>query len=57
MACSWIPHRASRRRVRLLTVWSALFTAIVAVPAIVAEGWFGLWLLLRSGKDTARVPS
>jgi len=38
-------------------VWSALFTAIVAVPAIVAEGWFGLWLLVRGGKDTARVPS
>lgn len=26
------------------------FTVLVAVPAVVAEGWFGLWLLLRAGR-------
>ena len=26
------------------------FTAMVAVPAVLAEGWFGLWLLLRAGR-------
>ena len=30
--------------------YEALFIAIVAVPAVIAEGWFGLWLLLRGGK-------
>jgi hypothetical protein len=29
------------------------FTAMVAVPAVIAEGWFGLWLLLRAGRRTA----
>lgn len=29
------------------------FTAMVAVPSIVAEGWFGLWLLLRGGRQDA----
>lgn len=27
-----------------------LLTAMVAVPAVIAEGWFGLWLLLRAGR-------
>jgi hypothetical protein len=27
------------------------FTAMVAVPAVIAEGWFGLWLLFRAGRD------
>ncbi len=26
------------------------FTIMVAVPSILAEGWFGLWLLLKGGK-------
>lgn len=30
--------------------YQTLFTAIVAVPAVLAEGWFGLWLLLKAGK-------
>lgn len=29
------------------------FTIMVAVPAVIAEGWFGLWLLLRAGKPHA----
>ena len=29
------------------------FTVMVAVPSIIAEGWFGLWLLLRAGKEKA----
>lgn len=29
-----------------------LFVTMVAVPSVVAEGWFGLWLLLRAGKTT-----
>lgn len=36
--------------------YETLFTTIVAVPAVVAEGWFGLWLLLRGGNTrTANV--
>lgn len=30
--------------------YAAAFTAMVAVPAVIAEGWFGLWLLLRAGR-------
>jgi hypothetical protein len=30
-----------------------LFIAIVAIPSVVAEGWFGLWLLLRGGKSAS----
>ena len=30
--------------------YAGVFTAIVALPAVVAEGWFGLWLLLRAHK-------
>lgn len=30
--------------------YATLFLAIVAVPSILAEGWFGLWLLLKGGK-------
>jgi len=33
------------------TDYETLFVIIVAVPAVIAEGWFGLWLLLRAGKD------
>jgi hypothetical protein len=29
----------------------ALFMAMVAVPSVIGEGWFGLWLLLRAGKN------
>lgn len=31
--------------------YEGVFLAIVAVPSVVAEGWFGLWLLLRGGKS------
>ena len=30
--------------------YADVFTAIVALPAVIAEGWFGLWLLLRAHK-------
>jgi hypothetical protein len=30
-----------------------LLLVVVAVPSVVAEGWFGLWLLLRAGRDRA----
>ena len=33
--------------------YQALFTAMVAVPAVIAEGWFGLWLLFRGGRGPA----
>ncbi len=36
---------------------ATLFTAIVAVPSVVAEGWFGLWLLLRGGTQETRAVS
>ena len=31
--------------------YETLFVSIVAIPAVFAEGWFGLWLLLRGGKN------
>jgi len=30
--------------------FAGIFLAIVAVPSVLGEGWFGLWLLLRGGK-------
>lgn len=30
--------------------YSSAFLAMVAVPSVIAEGWFGLWLLLRAGR-------
>lgn len=33
--------------------YATAFTAMVAVPSVVAEGWFGLWLLFRAGKSSA----
>ncbi|MBX3286884.1 MAG: DUF4386 family protein [Actinobacteria bacterium] len=30
--------------------YSSTFLAVVAVPSVVAEGWFGLWLLTRAGR-------
>lgn len=32
------------------TDYESAFVAMVAVPAVIAEGWFGLWLLLRAGR-------
>ena len=31
--------------------YETLFIVIVAVPSIIAEGWFGIWLLVKGGKD------
>ncbi len=31
--------------------YEGLFLAIVAVPSVLGEGWFGLWLLFRGGKS------
>jgi hypothetical protein len=36
------------------TDYATVFLAIVAVPSIVAEGWFALWLLLKGGKAEAQ---
>ena len=33
--------------------YATLLLVIVAAPSVVAEGWFGLWLLLRGGKPAA----
>jgi len=33
--------------------YATLLTAIVAVPSVIAEGWFGLWLLIKGGKPPA----
>lgn len=33
--------------------YEAAFIVMVAVPAVFAEGWMGLWLLLRAGKPVA----
>lgn len=31
--------------------FESVFLAIVAIPAVVAEGWMSLWLLVRGGRD------
>ncbi len=31
--------------------YAGAFLAMVAVPSIIGEGWFGLWLLTRAGRD------
>lgn len=31
---------------------ATLFLLIVAIPSVIAEGWFGLWLLLRAGSSS-----
>ncbi|MEM9656445.1 MAG: DUF4386 domain-containing protein [Actinomycetota bacterium] len=33
------------------TDYESAFITMVAVPAVIAEGWFGLWLLLRPGRQ------
>lgn len=33
--------------------YKTLLTVIVAVPSVVAEGWFALWLLFRAGRQPA----
>ncbi|MCP5034716.1 MAG: DUF4386 domain-containing protein [Actinomycetia bacterium] len=37
--------------------YETLFITMVAVPSIISEGWFGLWLLFRGGKAAGRQPS
>ncbi len=37
--------------------YATLLTVMVAVPSIVAEGWFGLWLLFRGGTDRTAAPA
>ena len=34
--------------------YAGVFTAIVAVPSILAEGWFGIWLIAAGGKEKSR---
>ncbi len=29
---------------------AGIMTAIVAIPSVLAEGWFGIWLLVRGGR-------
>ena len=37
--------------------YATLLLVIVAAPSIVAEGWFGLWLLLRGGRPGEKAAS
>ncbi len=32
--------------------YARLFTAVVAFPSVIAEGWFGIWLLVKGGKGS-----
>ena len=32
---------------------ASLLLAVVAIPSVIGEGWFGLWLLLRAGRAPA----
>ena len=34
------------------SAYAGLFLALVALPSMIGEGWFGLWLLLRGGKNS-----
>jgi hypothetical protein len=34
-----------------------VFLAIVAIPSVIAEGWMGLWLLVKGGKKELSVAS
>lgn len=36
--------------------YESVFLAIVAIPAVIAEGWMALWLLARGGKDEESAP-
>jgi len=36
---------------------ATVFVAIVAIPSVIAEGWFGLWLLLRAGTNHPERPT
>ncbi len=36
--------------------YETLFITIVSIPAVLAEGWFGLWLLLRAGRSPSAEP-
>lgn len=36
--------------------YESLFIAIVAIPAVIAEGWMALWLLVRGGRDEESAP-
>lgn len=31
--------------------YSSAFLVMVAIPSVIAEGWFGLWLLLKAGRS------
>ena len=37
--------------------YESLFLVIVAVPSVIGEGWFGLWLLLEAGKKQMTRPT
>ncbi|MEZ5376744.1 MAG: DUF4386 domain-containing protein [Acidimicrobiales bacterium] len=34
--------------------YAGAFLAMVAIPSVIAEGWFGLWLLTKAGKPAVR---
>ena len=36
--------------------YAMVLLVIVAVPSILAEGWFGLWLLIKGGKNIQAMP-
>ena len=33
--------------------YAAGFTVMVAVPSVIGEGWFGVWLLARAARETS----
>ncbi len=33
--------------------FESIFVGVVAVPALVADGWFALWLLVKGGRSDA----
>lgn len=37
--------------------YETVFLVIVAVPSVIAEGWFGIWLLLKGGKNEMGGPT
>lgn len=37
--------------------YADVFVAIVAIPAVIAEGWTFIWLLTKAGKDQTSLPA
>lgn len=53
---AYVVDTAAHSLMRNYGDYETLFITIVAVPSIIAEGWFGLWLLLKGGRKASSLP-